>query len=122
MSDDKNKPEYLSDQDPERNLNYWRQDHGGMVTNHNGVAEALLKYDKLYNEMKGDWSRTSLSGSQNIITTTGREDGKFYIKREQKNAEAVARRCQAYRKASEAGHNDPLAPIGDDGKLRLWTM
>ena len=108
MSDDKNKPEYLSDQDPERNLNYWRQDHGGMVTNHNGVADALLKNDKLYNEMKGDWSRTSLSGSQNIITTTGREDGKFYIKREQKNAEAVARRCQAYR---------PLAPIGDDGKL-----
>jgi hypothetical protein len=72
--------------------------------------------------MKGDWKRTSLSGSQNIITTTGREDGKFYIKREQKNAEAVARRCQAYRKACEAGHHDPLAPIGDDGKLTYKWM
>ena len=122
MSDDLNKPEYLSDTDPERNYDYWRQDHGGTVTNHNGIADVLLKNDKLYNAMKGDWKRTSLSGSQNIITTTGREDGKFYIRREQKNAEAVARRCQAYRKAVEAGHNDPLAPIGDDGKLTYKWM
>ena len=122
MSDDLNKPEYLSDIDPERNYDYWRQDHGGVVTNHNGIADVLLKNDKLYNAMKGDWKRTSLSGSKNIITTTGREDGKFYIRREQKNAEAVARRCQAYRKAVEAGHNDPLAPIGDDGKLTYKWM
>lgn len=122
MSDDLNKPEYLSDQDPERNYDYWRQDHGGIVTTHNGVADALLKNDKLYNAMKGDWQRTGLSGSKNVITTTGREDGKFYIKREQLNTEAVARRCQAYRKASEAGHPDPLAPIGDDGKLTYKWM
>lgn len=117
MSNDINQPEYLSDEDPEKNHDYWRQDHGGMVTNHNGVADSLLKNDKLYNAMKGDWSRTSWSGSQNIKTTTGRQDGKFFITREQKNAEAVARRCQEYRKAAEAGHPDPLAPIGDDGHL-----
>lgn len=122
MNHDINQPEYLDDKDPERNYDYWRQDHGGMVTNHNGVADRLLKNDKLYNAMKGDWKRTSLSGSKNIITTTGREDGKFYIKREQLNAEAVARRCQAYRKAAEAGHHDPLAPIDDQGKLTYRWM
>ena len=122
MTDDLNKPEYLSDEDPEKNFDYYRQDHGGLVTNHNGVADKLLKNNKLYNAMKGDWKRTSLSGSKNIITTTGREDGKFYIKREQLNAEAVARRCQAYRKAAEAGYPDPLAPIGDDGKLTYRWM
>ena len=83
MSFDINQPEYLDDTDPERNLDYWRQDHGGVVTNHNGVADQLLKNDQLYNAMKGDWSRTAWSGSKNIKTTTGREDGKFYIKREQ---------------------------------------
>ena len=31
--------------------------------------------------MKGDWKRTDLSGSKNIVTTTGRENGKFYIRR-----------------------------------------
>ncbi len=86
-----------------------------MVTNHNGVADALLKNDKLYNSMKGDWSRTSWNASNNIKTTTGRQDGKFFITREQHNAEAVARRCQEYR-------NDPLAPIGEDGKLTYKWM
>lgn len=119
---DINKPEYLDDKDPEKDLNYWRQDHGGMVTNHNGVADKLLQNNKLYNEMKGDWSRTSTNASGNIIVTTGREDGKFYIKREQKNAEAIARRCQAYRKAAEQGFPDPMAPIGEDGKLQHKWM
>jgi len=114
---DYNQPEYLSDEDPEKNWNYWRQDHGGMVTQHNGVADKLLKNNDLYNSMKGDWSRTSESKSGNIITTTGREDGKFYIRREQKNAEAVARRCAAYREAAEMGIPDPLAPLMPDGKL-----
>ena len=72
--------------------------------------------------MKGDWSRTDWNGSKNIRVTTGREDGKFYIKREQMNAEAVARRCQEYRKAAEQGYPDPLAPIGDDGKLTYKWM
>jgi hypothetical protein len=119
---DINTPEYLDDTDPEKNHNYWRQDHGGMVTNHNGIADALLKNDKLYNSMKGDWTRTSWNASNNIKTTTGRQDGKFFITREQHNAEAVARRCQEYRKAAEQGHHDPLAPIGDDGKLTYKWM
>jgi hypothetical protein len=112
-----NQPEYLSDEDPEKNWDYWRQDHGGMVTQHNGVADKLLQNNDLYNSMKGDWSRTSTNASGNIIVTTGREDGKFYIRREQKNAEAVARRCAAYREAAEMGIPDPMAPLMPDGKL-----
>jgi hypothetical protein len=122
MNDDINQPEYLDDTDPERNLNYWRQDHGGVVTTHNGVADQLLKNDNLYRKLKGDWSRTDWSASNNIRTTTGREDGKFYIRREQMNAEAVARRCAEYRKAAEAGHPDPLAPLMPDGKLGYKWM
>jgi hypothetical protein len=117
-----NQPEYLDDTDPEKNHDYWRQDHGGLVTNHNGVADRLLKNDDLYRAMKGDWSRTGTSKSGNIITTTGREGGQFYIKREQKNADAVALRCKLYREAAEAGIPDPMAPIGDDGKLTWKWM
>jgi hypothetical protein len=122
MSDDFNKPEYLDDTDPEKNYDYLRQDYGGTITNHNGVADALLKNNDLYNAMKGDWTRTAWSGSNNIKTTTGREDGKFYIRREQVNAEAVAERCRLYREASEAGHPDPLAPVMPDGKLGYKWM
>ena len=122
MSQDNNNPEYLSDQDPEKNHDYWRQDHGGTVTNHNGIADALLKNNDLYNAMKGDWTRTAWNSSKNIRTTTGREDGKFYIKREQMNADAVAERCRLYRLASEQGHADPLAPIMPDGKLGYKWM
>jgi hypothetical protein len=122
MSQDNNNPEYLSDQDPEKNHDYWRQDHGGTVTNHNGIADALLKNNDLYNAMKGDWTRTAWNSSKNIRTTTGREDGKFYIKREQMNADAVAERCRLYRLASEQGHPDPLAPIMPDGKLGYKWM
>lgn len=117
MSQDLNQPEYLDNTDPEKNYDYQRQDHGGTITNHNGMADALLKNDKLYRSMKGDWSRTDWNNSKNIKITTGREDGKFYIRREQMNAEAVARRCAEYRKAAEAGYPDPLAPIMPDGKL-----
>jgi hypothetical protein len=117
MTQDINKPEYLSDQDPEKNYNYWRQDQGGTVTNHNGVADKLLKNDRLYRSMKGDWKREDWNASKNIRVTTGREDGKFYIKREQMNADAVARRCAEYRKAAEAGYPDPLAPLMPDGTL-----
>ena len=117
MSEDLNKPEYLPDTDPVKNFDYYRQDHGGMVTNHNGIADVLLKNDKLYNTMKGDWQRTDWSLNRNIRTTTGRENGKFYIKREQMNADAVAERCRRYREAAEAGYPDPLAPVMPDGKL-----
>ena len=119
---DLNKPEYLSDEDPEKNYDYWRQDHGGMVTQHNGVADKLLKNNDLYRSMKGDWSRTSSNKSGNIIVTTGREDGKFYIKREQQNTEAIKEAVKNYRHAAEAGIPDPLAPIGDDGKLTWKWM
>ena len=44
---DYNKPEYLSDEDPDKNWDYYRQDHGGMITNHNGVADRLLTNDDL---------------------------------------------------------------------------
>ena len=122
MSQNPNKPEILNLDEVKVDYDHLRQDHGGMVTTHNGVADKLLKNNDLYRSMKGDWSRTSESKSGNIITTTGREDGKFYIKREQKNAEAVARRCAAYRKAAEEGFPDPLAPIGDDGHLTWKWM
>ena len=114
---DNNTPEYLDDTDPEKNLDYYRQDHGGTITSHNGVADKLLKNNDLYRSMKGDWTRTSTNQSGNIIVTTGREDGKFYITREQKNAEGVARRCAAYREAAEMGIPDPMAPLMPDGTL-----
>ena len=75
---DINQPEYLDDNDPEKNLDYYRQDFGGMVTSHNGVADKLLQNNDLYRSMKGDWQRTSENASGNIIITTGREDGKFF--------------------------------------------
>jgi hypothetical protein len=117
-----NNPEYLSDSDPEKNLDYYRQDHGGMITNHNGVADKLLQNNDLYNSMKGDWQRTSTNKSGNIIVTTGREDGKFYIRREQQNTEEVKLRVKNYRHAAELGIPDPMAPIGEDGKLTYKWM
>lgn len=119
---DYNKPEYLSDEDPDKNWDYYRQDHGGMITNHNGVADRLLTNDDLYRKMKGDWSRTDWNKSGNIKITTGREDGKFYIKREQQNTEEIKQRVKNYRHAAEAGIPDPLAPIGDDGNLTWKWM
>lgn len=112
-----NNSEFLQGTDPEKNHDYWRQDQGGMVTNHNGLADKLLQNDKLYNSMKGDWKREDWNASGNIKVTTGREDGKFYIKREQQNAEAVAERCRRYREAAEAGIPDPLGPLMPDGTL-----
>jgi hypothetical protein len=107
----------LDGPDPEFDENFYRQDSGGMVTAHNGIADVLLKNDKLYNAMKGDWRRTEMSQSGNMKITTGRENGKFFISREQMNVNAVAERCARYRKASEDGHPDPLAPIMPDGRL-----
>lgn len=119
---DNNTPEYLDDTDPEKNLNYWRQDHGGMVTENNGIADKLLQNNDLYRSMKGDWSRTAWNKGNNIKVTTGREDGKFYIRREQQNTEEVKLRVKNYRHAAELGIPDPLAPIGDDGKLSFKWM
>lgn len=119
---DLSKPEYLSDEDPQKNYDYYRQDHGGMVTSHNGIADKLLQNNDLYRSMKGDWKRTEANKSGNIIVTTGREDGKFYIKREQQNAKAIAEGCKNYRHAAELGIPDPMAPIGEDGKLTYKWM
>ena len=121
MDKETNNAEIIND-DIEKNLDFYRQDHGGMVTNHNGVADKLLKNDRLYNAMKGDWKRTANSGSGNITTTTGREGGKFYIKREQHNVEAIKRECRLYREAAERGVPDPLGPIMPDGKLGYRWM
>lgn len=119
---DINKPEYLDDTDPEKNYDYLRQDHGGMVTNHNGVADKLFQNDKLYNTMKGDWKRTDYNRGGHIKTTTGRQDGKFFITREQTNIDAIVEHCRLYREAAEAGIPDPLAPIAPDGKLQYKWM
>jgi hypothetical protein len=107
----------LNDVEPELNMDYTRRDHGGMITNHNGLADALLRNNKIYAGYKGDWSRTAWNASGNVKTTTGREGGKFYIRNEQMNVAATAERCARYRAAAEAGVPDPLAPVGDDGKL-----
>ena len=113
---------YLDDADPEHNPDAFRQDRGGLVTADNGIADRLLKNDRLYNAMKGDWSRTDWNGNRNIKVTTGREDGKFFIKREQMNVEYIREQCQAYRKRAEAGYLDPLAPLMPDGKIGYKWM
>lgn len=113
---------YIGEDDPETNLDYTRRDNGGIITAHNGMADALLRNDKLYNSMKGDWSRTSWNNSHNIKTTTGRQDGKFYITNEQMNTEAIAERCRRYREAAEMGVPDPMAPLDDAGGLAWKWM
>jgi hypothetical protein len=72
--------------------------------------------------MKGDWQRTDFNLSKNIKITTGREDGKFYIKREQSNVEYIAEQCAEYRKRAEAGFIDPLAPMTPEGKIGYKWM
>jgi hypothetical protein len=119
---DINRPEYLDNNEPEKNHDYWRQDHGGMVTTHNGVADKLLQNNDLFNSMKGDWKRTDTNKGGNMIVTTGREDGKFYIKREQTNTDEIKLRVKNYRHAAEKGIPDPMAPIGEDGKLTYKWM
>ena len=121
MSQDQNKPEYIDD-DPVADYSHLRQDAGGMVTQHNGVADRLLQNNNLYRTMKGDWTREGWNLSQNIKTTTGREDGKFYIKREQMNTDAIVEECRAYRAAAEAGIPDPLGPLMPDGTLGYKWM
>ena len=121
MSDNHNQPEYIDDE-PHRDYNFLRQDAGGMVTQHNGVADRMLKDNDLYRAMKGDWKREGWNLSQNIKTTTGREDGKFYITREQMNTDAIVEECRAYRIAAEAGIPDPLGPLMPDGTLGYKWM
>jgi hypothetical protein len=123
MSLDPNKPEIIDTSKVDYDYDYLRQDAGGMITQHNGVADRLLsKNDRLYREMKGDWTRTGWNGSRNVKTTTGRQDGKFYITREQMNTDAIKQRCAEYRAGAEAGMVDPLAPYMPDGKIGYKWM
>ena len=117
-----NRKSYLDDSDPEFDQNAYRQDRGGLVTKDNGIADRLLQNDRLYNTLKGDWQRSEHNKSKNILITTGREDGKFYIRREQFNTEYIREQCLAYRKRAEEGYMDPLAPIMPDGKLGYKWM
>ena len=117
-----NQSEIIDEEIPDHNPDAFRQDVGGLITNHNGMADRLLQNDRLYNTLKGDWSREDYNLSRNIKTTTGREDGKFYIKREQLNVEYIAEQCAEYRKRAEAGWIDPLAPIMPDGSLGYKWM
>ena len=119
---DINRPEYITDSIPEHDPRAFRQDVGGLVTSDNGVADRLLQNDRLYNTLKGDWQRTEHNLSRNIKTTTGREDGKFYIRREQLNVDYIRQQCQEYRKRAEAGYIDPLAPIMPDGRIGYKWM
>lgn len=119
---DMNNPEILDDDEPEYDAGAHRQDVGGLVTKDNGIADRLLKNDKLYNSLKGEWKREDWNKSKNIKVTTGREDGKFYIKREQMNVEYIAQICADYRKRAEAGYVDPLAPVMPDGSLGYKWM
>ena len=112
----------LDEADPETNLDYTRRDQGGMVDTNNGLADRLLSNNNLYRSMKGDWCREGWNKAGNILTTTGREDGKFYVRREQMNTEAIADRCRRYRSAAEQGVPDPLAPLDDSGGLAWKWM
>jgi hypothetical protein len=123
MSLDQNKPEIIDTSKVEYDYDYLRQDAGGIITPHNGVGDRLLsKNNKLYNEMKGDWTRTGWNGNKNIKTTTGRQGGKFYITREQMNTDLIKQRCAEYRAGAEAGMVDPLAPYLPDGKIGYKWM
>jgi hypothetical protein len=108
--------------DPEFNQDAHRWDKGGLVTADNGIADRLLQNDALYNHLKGDWKHEGFNKSKNIKVTTGRENGKLYISREQMNVEYIIEECKAYRKAAEAGLVDPMAPIMPDGKLGYKWM
>jgi hypothetical protein len=114
---------YLADEaEPEFNQDAHRWDKGGLATKDNGIADRLLMNNDLYNQMKGDWSREGFNLSKNIKTTTGRQDGKFFMSKEQLNVPYIMEQCQEYRKRAEAGYMDPLAPLMPDGKIGFKWM
>ena len=108
--------------DPEFNADAHRWDKGGLVTGDNGIADRLLKNDKLYNHLKGDWTNTGYNKSKNIKTTTGRDGGKFFMNKEQFNVPYIIEQCAAYRAKAEEGWLDPLAPLMPDGTLGYKWM
>ena len=112
----------LDDVDPEFDENAHRWDKGGLVTSDNGIADRLLQNDKLFNTLKSDWKREDFNLSKNVKTTTGREDGKTFLTREQFNIPAILKHCKEYRARAEEGYMDPLAPLMPDGKLGYKWM
>lgn len=112
----------LTGPDPEFNQDAHRWDRGGFATKDNGIADRLLQNDKLYRDLKGNWKHEGFNMSRNIKTTTGREGGKFHIRKEQMNTEYIREQCAEYRKRAEAGYMDPLAPIMPDGSLGYKWM
>lgn len=102
---------------------YMRTDQGsGLVTNHNGMADALLRNNDNYRAYRGDWRHGDWNGSGLIHTTMGREDGRLYRRRHQINTDAIAQGVANYRASAERGDPDPLAPLGPDGKLTYRWM
>ena len=111
----------FNDVEPEHDWKAHSQRHGGLLGE--AAAERLLeRNDALYKEMKGDWTRTHWNKSNNIKTTTHREGGKLFLTREQLNCDYIAEICADYRKFAEEGWLDPLAPMGEDGKLTYKWM
>ena len=117
-----NRISHLDDADPEFNADAHRWDKGGLATKDNGIADRLLKNDRLFNHLKGDWTNTGFNKSKNIKTTTGRDHGKFYMTKEQFNVPYIMEQCAEYRKRAEAGYMDPLAPVMPDGSLGYKWM
>ena len=112
----------LDGPEPEFDEKAHRWDTGGLATTDNGIADRLLQNDKLYNTLKSDWKRSDFNLSRNVRTTTGREDGKTFLTREQFNIPAIRQHCKEYRARAEQGYMDPLAPLMPDGKLGYKWM
>lgn len=90
---------------------------GGLITSHNGVADRLLQNNDLYNKLKGDWDMTMHSHNKNFSWRIGKNDGRNFIQRTQRNIEDIKRRCREYRTWAEQGFEDILGPIDSYGKL-----
>jgi hypothetical protein len=113
---------YANDDLPEFNEEYYNANAGGMINNNNGVADKLLQNNELYNNLKGDWSMTMTQPDKNFEWKIGKQDGKLYVERTQHNVEDIKRRCKEYRAWAEAGFEDVLGPITDDGKFAYRWM
>jgi hypothetical protein len=108
----KDEQEVLDDS-VEFDADYYRQDSGGVVSG--GLADNLLRDNKLYQSMKGDWEQSYYTQSGTTKITQGRKDGKGFITREQFNVKAIAEKCRLYRQAAEQNIPDPLAPPNGQG-------
>lgn len=99
----------------EKDLSLYNIDH--RRDRDNGVAEQLLQNNDLWRQMSQDnWSfRDWVSPVTEMVH--GRKDGKFYQTEIQHNCAQVAAWCQRYRKMSEEGVPDTLAPPAANGKL-----